>query len=837
MEEKAEYGSKETTKKRVRKTSLSTVVSDHGRVPPQAVDLEEAVLGALMLEKDAVTAVIDILKPELFYKDTHQIIFTAIMNLFKRSDAIDILTLTNELRTMGELETIGGAYYLTQLTNRVASAANIEYHARIISQKYIQRELIHVSSEIIKDAFEDTTDVFELLERAEGNLFAISEGNIRRNFVEINGLLKLAIAEIEAAKENNGEIRGVGSGFKDLDKVTCGWQKSDLIIFAARPGMGKAQPLTSKILKNDGGFKLMKDIKIGDKIVSRKNSCFVNGVFPQGRKQIYKIHFSDGRFCRCTEDHLWEVRCPRFFGSDIRVLQTKELIQKLKAKRYHRRISIPLMSGEWGNEKEFIIHPYLMGIFLGDGSLTHGSCWDKPDDELVYLVEKILPLNHYVKTSGMQRRVLSTEKVNLIRDELKKLCLLNKKSIDKFIPIDYLKGNRSQRLQLANGLLDTDGSVDKKGAIEFSSSSKIMAYQVLDLIRGLGYRCSLTPRKTKCHDSYRLIISGDNESQLFQLTRKKQKTKIRKIKPLTILSIEEDGFEECQCISVSDESGLYVTDDFILTHNTACALTMARNMVIDYKKPIAFFSLEMSAIQLVTRLIAAECDIPADRLRRGNMEAHQWEQLNARIRTLVDAPLFIDDTPALSIFELRAKARRLKAQHDIQMIIVDYLQLMSIGGDSRGGNREQEISQISRSLKALAKELDIPIIALSQLSRNVENRGGNKKPILSDLRESGAIEQDADIVCFIYRPEYYKIDVWDDMTTTDGQAEIIVAKHRNGALADVRLRFIGQYAKFEDLDKLLPGHFDGLEPNKNFGIVKTLPSSMNGNDPPDENPF
>ncbi len=497
----------DNTRKRVRKTLGNTVIPEHSRVPPQALDLEEAVLGALMLEKDALTAVIDILRPEIFYKDAHQTIFKAIQNLFKKSEPVDILTVTNELRTLGELETVGGPYYLTQLTNRVASAANIEYHVRIISQKFIQRELIHISSDIIRDAFEDTTDVFDLLDNAERNLFAVSEGNLRRSYLDIQSLVKEAIKEIENAKNAEGHLKGVGSGFTEIDRVTAGWQKSDLIVLAARPGMGK----------------------------------------------------------------------------------------------------------------------------------------------------------------------------------------------------------------------------------------------------------------------------------------------------------------------------------------TAFVLSMARNMAVDLKKPVAFFSLEMSAIQLVTRLISSECEIPAEKLRRGNLENSEWEQLNARISALVDAPLFIDDTPALSIFELRAKCRRLKAQHDIQMIVIDYLQLMSIGGDNRG-NREQEISQISRSLKALAKELDVPVIALSQLSRAVETRGGNKKPILSDLRESGAIEQDADLVLFIYRPEYYQIKEWEDATPTEGTAEIIIAKHRNGALKDIRLRFIAHLAKFSDMDNLSIQIDDGLEPNESFN-KSFITRSSRMDEVPDSDPF
>ncbi len=497
----------ENTRKVVRKSTVNQVVSDHGRVQPQAPDLEEAVLGALMLEKDALTSVIDILKSDMFYKDAHKTIFKAIEQLFRKSEPVDILTVTNELRTLGQLEMIGGPYYLTQLTNRVASAANIEYHVRIIAQKFIQRELIHISSEIIRDAFEDSTDVFELLDQAESKLFAVSEGNLRRNYQDMRSLVKDAIFEIEAAKNAEGNLKGVGSGFTEIDRVTAGWQKSDLIIMAARPGMGK----------------------------------------------------------------------------------------------------------------------------------------------------------------------------------------------------------------------------------------------------------------------------------------------------------------------------------------TAFVLSMARNMAVDMKKAVAFFSLEMSAIQLVTRLIAGECEIPSEKLRRGNLEPAEWEQLNARLNTLVDAPLFIDDTPALSVFDLRAKCRRLKAQHDIQMVVIDYLQLMTASTE-KGGNREQEISTISRSLKALAKELEIPVIALSQLSRAVETRGGSKKPILSDLRESGAIEQDADLVLFIYRPEYYNLAEWDDGSPTEGTAEIIIAKHRNGALKDVRLRFIANLAKFTDMDNFSVSIDDGLEPNESFN-QSFITRSSRMNDVPDTDPF
>lgn len=471
---------------------VSDALNMQGRVPPQAVDFEEVVLGAMMLEKDAINAVIDLLSPEVFYKDVHQIIFSAIKELFTKSEPIDILTVTNQLKTMGELDTVGGPYYISQLTNRVVSAANIEYHARIILQKYIQRQLILISSETIKAAYEDTTDVFDLLDTAENNLFQISENILKKSHDKMPDLVRMAISEIEAAKNSSASLRGVPSGYTELDRITQGWQKSDLIILAARPSMGK----------------------------------------------------------------------------------------------------------------------------------------------------------------------------------------------------------------------------------------------------------------------------------------------------------------------------------------TAFALNMARNAAVDFNKPIAFFSLEMSSVQLVTRLISSETSLTADKLRSGNLEEYEWEQLSSKVTPLVNAKLYIDDTAQLSVFDLRAKCRRLKQQHDIQMIFIDYLQLMTTKGD-KAGNREQEISTISRSLKSLAKELQVPVLALSQLSRNVESRAGSKKPILSDLRESGAIEQDADMVVFIYRPEYYGLND-ENNESAKGKAIINIAKHRNGKLGDVELKFVGQYARFEDPEatytKVDNNSFDALRPNTGFDV-------------------
>ena len=498
-----------------RRLSHEQAFGINGKVPPQAVDLEEAVLGALMLEQDAITNSIEIIKPEFFYKPEHQHIFKAIYLLFEESRPVDILTVTEKLRELGLLQIAGGAYYISQLTNRVASSAHIEYHARILSEKFIQRELIRVSTETLTEAYEETTDVVDLLDKTEQRLMDINDSNFRTDYKDMHGLLKSAMEEIKNAQESEGSVSGVPTGFTELDRHTAGFHKGTLIILAARPAMGK----------------------------------------------------------------------------------------------------------------------------------------------------------------------------------------------------------------------------------------------------------------------------------------------------------------------------------------TAFALSIARNMAVEFQKPIAFFSLEMTALELVMRLISSETEISSDRLKKGD-ELKEWEreQLNSKIAPLSNAPIYIDDTPQLTIFELRAKCRRLKQKYDIQMLFIDYLQLMHGGGDNKGGNREQEISMISRQLKALSKELGIPVLALSQLSRAVETRGGSKKPQLSDLRESGAIEQDADIVMFIYRPEYYGIDQ-DDKGSTAGMADICIAKHRSGAVGDVRLRFVSRFARFEnpDLDYMSSNYSD-MPANEGFDSASpqtmTIRSKMDDDLQPDNSvPF
>ncbi len=448
-------------------------INEYGHLQPQAPELEEAVLGALMIERDAYSEVSEILRPESFYDHRHQLIYKAISTLVIMQQPVDILTVAEQLKKNGELDEVGGSFYITQLSGRVVSSAHIKHHARIIAQKFLARELITFTSNIQTKAFDATQDVDDLMQEAEGRLFEISQQNMKKDYTQINPVLKEAYDMLQKAAARTDGLSGLPSGFHQLDKMTSGWQNSDLVIIAARPAMGK----------------------------------------------------------------------------------------------------------------------------------------------------------------------------------------------------------------------------------------------------------------------------------------------------------------------------------------TAFVLSMAKNIAVNQRVPVALFSLEMSNVQLVNRLIVNVCEIPGEKIRSGQLAPYEWGQLDYKIKDLYDAPLYVDDTPSLSVFELRTKARRLVKEHDVRLIIIDYLQLMNANGMSFG-SRQEEVSTISRSLKGLAKELNIPIIALSQLNRGVENREGaeGKRPQLSDLRESGAIEQDADMVCFIHRPEYYKIYQNEKGDDLHGMAEIIIAKHRNGAVGDVLLRFKSEFARFQNPD-------------------------------------
>ena len=756
-----------------RTSDLSNLV--FGKVQPQAVPLEEAVLGALMLDRDAMAIVIDILKSSSFYTDAHQLIYKAMLKLFERSAPIDLLTVTEELRKAGDLEKIGGAYYLVELSNRVASAANTEYHARIVSQKFIQREMIKVATKIIGDAYEDTTDVFELMDAAERDLFAITQQNLSRSVENIGSITGKLLKQIEELAKKKDGLTGVPTGYADLDRITSGWQPSDLIIIAARPAMGKCLGRGTGVMLADGRIRKVEDVRLGDLLMGDDSAPRQVQSITRGREKMYRIEQLFGQAYRANEPHILSL-CH---------YQDPTAVVNLAIPKY-LAASAAFRATYWGykvavefDEQPTPMPPYLAGLYY---SARHKVASEQEAEaDLPYEQRLAQPKFSRVSRSGeATNEALSWQSLGVPTDSIHDA---------------YLRNSTAQRQLFLAGLVDGLGAYDEAtNSFEIWVFSDEFRAQLRYLCDTLGLRVAETADNS-------LVIAGNIDelpTQIIERAAPWQHTEHWKTTQIEVVEEQEDdyfGFE-------IDGNRLFLLADATVTHNTALTLALARNAAMDFGKGVAIFSLEMASIQLVQRIVSMESEVASESLRSGRLEDYQWHQLQQAIDRMSNAPIFIDDTPGINIFELRAKCRRLKMQHDISMVIIDYLQLMSGGNDSgkNSGNREQEISAISRALKGMAKELNVPVIALSQLSRAVETRGGTKRPQLSDLRESGAIEQDADIVTFIYRPEYYGITEDEENNSTKGLTEVIVAKHRNGSLGTARLRFVGEFSKFTDFD-------------------------------------
>ncbi len=783
-----------------------------GKLPPQAIEMEEAVLGALMIERDALSAVIDVLHPESFYREAHQRIFVAIRSLFDQSEPVDILTVQNELRRTGELENVGGSVYLAELSQRVNSAANIEAHARAVTESAIKREIIRIATECQQHAYEDTTDVFQLLDKLEQGLFSISEKNIRKKTADMGSIMRQALEELEARKHLKDGLTGVPSGFSALDRLTSGWQKSELVIIAARPGMGKCLGKGTRVLMFDGTLKNVEDVRSGELLMGDDSTPRRVLSIARGRERMYWVRQNKGQDYRVNESHLLSLKRSRNEGphqrGEVLTISVRDYLQKSEKfrsnyKGYKVAVEFPV--------QQTPIDPYFLGLWLGDGHGISSRITTQDAEVIEYLGE-------YADTLG--RKLVKYEQAGRcdnfsitrgqrgfgreasLQSELRNLNLLS----FKHIPHAYLCNSTPNRLALLAGLIDSDGHyLVQSNGYEITQKNERLARQIKFLADSLGFRTLLVAKKavisSRGYESmvYRVRIYGDINRIPVRIERKKALPWKSPVDwRVTGIRVEFDQEDEYFGFEI-DGNRLFLLEDFTVTHNTAFILSACRNAAVEFGHGVAIFSLEMSAVQLVNRLISAEAELESEKIKKGSLTTHEWAQLHHRINRLTNAPIFIDDTPALSILELRAKCRRLKQQHDVQLIVIDYLQLMTGDTGKGGGNREQEIASISRALKNLAKELNVPVIALSQLSRAVETRGGEKKPQLSDLRESGSIEQDADMVMFLYRPDYYGITQDEAGNPVQGIGEVIIAKNRSGSLDTVQLRFIGKFTKFADL--------------------------------------
>jgi replicative DNA helicase len=800
------------------------------RIPPHNLDAERAVLGAILLEgREALPRVVEVLRPSDFYTEAHRAIYQAMLTLFDRGAPVDSLTLSEELRRSDQIQFVGGPAAIALLMEEASIAAHLGSYTSIVRDMAVLRELIQTSTQIITQAFEAKDEVQTLVDDAEKRIFSLAERRLEGSALPVGKILKNTFEYIERLYERKEHVTGVATGFEKLDLETSGFQPSDFIIIAGRPSMGKAQPLDACV-RTATGWKRMGDLRVGDALASVDGQpSHVAGIFPQGDRQVYRVTFSDGRSTECCAEHLWRVHYRGWPAG--RTLTTAEVSALLRRKRYRHRLWVDVVDGSGGVGDEALpLDPWLLGALLGDGKLSgSGVMFSAADDEMldrmrVHAGEELAlhAAGRYdwriVQAAGAHRRGIAGVTSNPIMQAVRGLGLWEVPSEAKFIPRIYLDASKPARLDLLRGLMDTDGWVERSGSARFCSTSEQLVRDVAELVRSLGGWCSMRQRSTTYRDAHGTLRRGrpafvlnihcNAPKTLMTPSAKRERAADaprRRRRPIFV-SIEPARVAPTQCIAVTHPSRLYVTDDYIVTHNTAFALNIAQHVGVTLRGTVLVLSLEMSAQQLVQRMLCSEAKVDAQAVRTGFLSSSDWHRLTAAAGRLSEAKIFIDDSPGVTVLEARAKARRMKAEHGLDMLVVDYLQLMR--GRASLDNRQQEISEISRSLKALAKELNVPVVALSQLSRAVEARAQRDfRPQLSDLRESGALEQDADVILFLYRAKVYKEDVPPD---EENIAEVIIGKQRNGPIGTVKVVFLPQYARFEnaaDLHRQSPQPF------------------------------
>jgi replicative DNA helicase len=719
-----------------------------GRIPPQNLDAERSVLGGVLLDNAALNEILELLKPEDFYRDAHRKVFEAMCALSSRGEPIDRVTLKDELTSLGAYDAVGGEDFIDLLDKLVPSAANLTYYATIVHEKALARRVIEAAHAIATQGYEQAGEVGEFLDDAERRIFAITEEKAQSAFMHVREIVKSTFKTIELLYERQEEITGISTGFADLDRLTSGFQPGDLVILAARPSMGKAQPLDAPVL-TPTGYLPMGEVQPGSFVMGVDGKPIrVLAVFPQGVKPVFRVRFTDGATVECCDEHLWltttlaESRRP---GSGGSVKPLSEIRQSLyvaaEAGRLDHRVPLVAPIEFAPRDRPLLLPPYLLGLLLGDGSFRdRGAPGSASEEDLRERLPSDAFATSTVTVDGIATAIprKSTTRHSGTRLALEHYGLYGLGSLEKFIPTDYLFASAGERLDLLRALLDTDGEVTVPGGrlVAYSPGSPRLAEGVRWLVRSLGglvetgasgmlisFPNGIVPVSSRKHLA-RWNPHADGFPERF------------------IESVEPAGEKPCQCILVESDDHLYVTSDFVVTHNTACCLNVAthvgcRARYNGKRIGVGIFSLEMPKEQLVMRMLSSEARVDSQRIRTGRLIESDWPKLAHAAGGLADANIHIDDSPGMSALELRAKSRRLAgrfadSEAPLGLIVVDYLQLMK--GNERIDSREQQISEISRSLKALAKELNIPVLALSQLNRSLEKRP-DKRPQLSDLRE------------------------------------------------------------------------------------------------------
>ena len=948
---------------------------DFERTPPHDVAAEQCALGGMLLSKDAISDVVEVIRPGDHYRPAHQLIHEAILDLYGRGEPADAITVANELARRGEIARVGGGPYLHTLIASVPTAANAGYYARIVRERAILRRLVEAGTRIVQFGYAGDAEADELVVRAQAEVYAVTERRSGEDYHSLSEIMPGALDEIESISSRGSHLTGVPTGFVDLDALTNGLHPGQMVVIAARPGAGKALALDTP-LPTPTGWTTMGEVQVGEFLIDAdgKPTRVVAATEVMSGRPCYEVEFDDGTVIVADADHEWRTstRAARRQHSETQTAWywTKEARLRLRAahqaaqtepdrcitaaevlatvgsefrnimhtagrgvgpasERVKIKVVGPMRSYAWKapayssrrallaamvqladrpmNAATTAVHkdvvttaqiadtlrhpadgrlnhavaiakpadlpyadlpfpPYALGSWLGDG-MSQSARLTSADPQIAAEIEaeglraaklpgtplgysirlpepspigmrpcaicgrSFTPQTAQVRTCGRVcggrsrskkwRSILGPSpqptcpdcgrpssgfrQCQACRDDhgtaqaiLRRIGVLG----NKHIPIEYLRASRTQRRALLAGLLDTDGTVSPSGSVQFSVTSLRLAIDVRELLVSLGYRCGWSEKRVRGKteaSSVAYTISFTTTDDVFRLERKRATHRERRrekssprIRQRFITAVRPVASVAVRCVQVDSADHMYLASrSMIPTHNSTLALDFARTASIKHGIATVLFSLEMGRNEITMRLLSAESRVPLQNMRTGQMNDDDWARLARRMSEVADAPLFIDDSPNMSMMEIRAKCRRLKMRHDLKFVIVDYLQLMS--SPKRVENRQQEVSEMSRSFKLLAKELGVPVVALSQLNRGPEQRT-DKKPLLSDLRESGSIEQDSDIVILLHREDLYEKE-----SARAGEADLIVAKNRNGPTTTVTVAFKGHYSRFADM--------------------------------------
>ncbi len=867
--------------------------SPAGRTPPQDHAAEQSVLGAVLLSKDAIADVLEAITGTDFYRPAHELIYDAVIDLYGRGEPADAVTVAAELSRRGDLGRVGGAPYLHELVSGVPIAANAGYYAEIVREKAILRRLVDAGTKIAQLGYAGAGQVDDTVDRAQAEIFSVTERRASEDYLPLSEIMAGTLDEIEAISAHDGGMSGVPTGFADLDELTNGLQGGQMVIVAARPALGKALALDTP-LPTPEGWTTMGEVAVGDRLIGADGRAtrVVAATDVMRGRSCYEVTFSDGARIVADAAHQWltETRAVRKARAEVSasrhatttrpligsVVTTEQLAATVRVGTDERlNHSVVNAAPVTLPDADLLVAPYTLGVWLGDGH-TASARFASADPEIASLVELDgyvvghagrllyhvgLPVGGKVKmfsrsvggprcpdcggpSSGTRRCASCHAHHGTVQARLRTIGVLN----DKHIPTAYLRASERQRRALLAGLLDTVGTATNCGSVQFVVRDHRLADDAYELIVSLGYKCSRTAERVRgrdeAHSTFH-ILNFTCTDDVFRLARKvaahreRRPVTLARIGRRLIRSVDRVDSVPVRCVQVDNVDHLYLAGrSMVPTHNSTLGLDLCRSASIKHGMTSAIFSLEMSRNEITMRLLSAEARIAMNHMRNGHMTNDDWSRLARKMGEVHSAPLFIDDSPNLTMMEIRAKSRRLKQRHELRLLVVDYLQLLSSG--KRVESRQVEVSEFSRQLKLLAKELDVPIVAISQLNRGAEQRT-DKRPLLSDLRESGCLTADtrlmrADTGAEISLGELLAQDLRDvPVWTLDDRLKLVPRTLTHAFPSGVRETFRVRLASGRTVDATANHPFltyDGWQPlgeltaGSRVGVLRHVPSPL-----------